>query len=62
MQAMSEEVGLRGGWFAGKVMRITDREVLVIYDELLTENGLIYIPYFYAWINGWHSHGWIKHF
>ena len=37
---MSEEEGLRGGWFSAKVLMMTDKEALVVYDDLLTDDGL----------------------
>jgi len=39
MQVMSEEEGLRGGWFSAKVLTLTKTEALVVYDELLTDDG-----------------------
>jgi hypothetical protein len=39
MQVMSEEEGLRGGWFSAKVLTLTETEALVVYDELLTDDG-----------------------
>jgi hypothetical protein len=39
MQVMSEEEGLHGGWFSAKVLTLTETEALVVYDELLTDDG-----------------------
>lgn len=39
MQVMSEEEGLHGGWFSAKVLMLTETEALVVYDELLTDDG-----------------------
>lgn len=39
MQVMSEEEGLRGGWFSAKLLALTELEALVVYDELLTDDG-----------------------
>lgn len=36
---MSDEEGLRGGWFSGKVLRVTKGQALVVYDELLDDDG-----------------------
>lgn len=36
---MIDEVGLRGAWFLGKVIRMTPNEAFVELDDLLTENG-----------------------
>jgi len=38
---MSEEEGLRGGWFSAEVLMMTDKEALVVYDNLLTDDGLL---------------------
>jgi hypothetical protein len=39
MQVMSEEEGLRGGWFSAKVLVMKDKQALLLYDELLAEDG-----------------------
>jgi hypothetical protein len=39
MQVMPEEEGLQGVWFSAKVLKLKDKRVLVLYDELLTEDG-----------------------
>jgi hypothetical protein len=36
---MSEEEGLRGGWFSAKVLVMKDKQALLLYDELLAEDG-----------------------
>lgn len=36
---MTEEEGLRGGWFSGKVLRVTKGQAFAIYDELLDDDG-----------------------
>jgi hypothetical protein len=44
MQVMSEEEGLRGGWFSGKVLMLTEEAALVAYDELLNDDGFSLLP------------------
>jgi hypothetical protein len=44
MQVMSEEEGLRGGWFSGKVLMLTEEAALVAYDELLNDDGFSRLP------------------
>jgi hypothetical protein len=39
MQVMTDEVGLRGGWFSGTVLRMTPNEAFVELHELLTDDG-----------------------
>jgi hypothetical protein len=39
VEVMSEEEGLRGGWFSAKLLAFTEQEALVVYDELLTDDG-----------------------
>jgi hypothetical protein len=39
MQVISEEKGLRGGWFSAKVLGMKDKQALLLYDELLAEDG-----------------------
>ncbi|CAK9206439.1 unnamed protein product [Sphagnum troendelagicum] len=39
VEVMSEEEGLRGGWFSGKVLMLTEEAALVAYDELLNDDG-----------------------
>lgn len=39
LQVMSEEEGLRGGWFSAKVLVMKDKQALLLYDELLAEDG-----------------------
>ncbi|CAK9267142.1 unnamed protein product [Sphagnum jensenii] len=39
VEVMPEEEGLRGVWFSAKVLKLKDKKVLVLYDELLTEDG-----------------------
>lgn len=39
MQVMSADEGLRGGWFTGKALKVTQSEAYVMYDELLTDDG-----------------------
>ncbi len=46
MQVMSEEEGLRGGWFSAKVLTLTETEALVVYDELLTDDGHLSLSLF----------------
>jgi hypothetical protein len=47
---MSAEEGLRGGWFSARVIMMADKEALVIYDDLLTDDGslLIFSPLRYS--------------
>lgn len=42
---MSEEEGLRGGWFSANVLMMTDKEALVVYDDLLSDDGLLSVPF-----------------
>lgn len=37
---MPEEAGLQGGWFFAKVLSMTSRKALVVYDDLMTDDGL----------------------
>ncbi|CAM6052088.1 unnamed protein product [Sphagnum compactum] len=39
VEVMSEEEGLRGGWFSAKVLVMKDKQALLLYDELLAEDG-----------------------
>ncbi|CAM6029540.1 unnamed protein product [Sphagnum balticum] len=39
VEVMSAEEGLRGGWFSAQVIMMADKEALVIYDDLLTDDG-----------------------
>lgn len=36
---MIDEVGLRGAWFSGRVLRMTANEVFVELLDLLTDDG-----------------------
>lgn len=36
---MTDEEGLRGGWFSGKVLRIDKVQAYVVYDEILDDDG-----------------------
>lgn len=36
---MTEEEGLQGGWFSGKVLRTIKGKAHVVYDELLDDDG-----------------------
>jgi len=36
---MTDEEGLRGGWFSGKVLRVTKTQAYAVYDELLDDDG-----------------------
>jgi hypothetical protein len=51
---MFAEEGLRGGWFFAWVIMMADKEALVIYDDLLTDDGslLIFSPlrYIFQWL------------
>jgi hypothetical protein len=45
---MPEENGLQGGWFIAKVLTMTPKEALVVYDDLMTDDGLLsFIPNFF---------------
>ena len=37
---MPEEDGLQGGWFIAKVLSMTSKNALVVYDDLMTDDGL----------------------
>lgn len=36
---MTDEVGLRGGWFSGKVSKMAKGQAFVVYDEILNDDG-----------------------
>ncbi len=38
---MPGEDGLQGGWFIAKVVSMTPEEALVVYDDLVTDDGLL---------------------
>jgi hypothetical protein len=35
---------MRGGWFSGKVLMLTEEAALVAYDELLNDDGFSLLP------------------
>ncbi|XP_024361932.1 uncharacterized protein [Physcomitrium patens] len=39
VEVMTDEEGLRGGWFSGKVLRIDKVQAYVVYDEILDDDG-----------------------
>ncbi|XP_057828470.2 uncharacterized protein LOC131039690 isoform X2 [Cryptomeria japonica] len=39
VEVVSDEEGLRGVWFAAKVLSLKDGKALVLYDELLSDEG-----------------------
>ena len=44
---MPGDEGLQGGWFIAKVLSMTPKEALVVYDDLMTDDGpLSFIPDF----------------
>lgn len=43
---MIDEVGLRGGWFSGTVLRMVSNEVFVELQDLLTDDGQCPIIFF----------------
>lgn len=38
---MPEEEGLQGGWFIAKVLSMTPKGALVVYEDLMTDDGLL---------------------
>ena len=38
---MPEEDGLQGGWFIAKVLSMKPKEALVVYDDLMTDDGML---------------------
>lgn len=42
---MPADDGLQGGWFIAKVLSMTSKEALVVYDDLMSDDGMLsFVP------------------